>query len=93
MAALDAKGVTLHCTGSGPPLVLLHCLGADHKFWDFTAALSDKFTLLRYDLPGQTPRQCRTIPIRLRICPSGLPRSCTPTVLAERASPAFRSAG
>ena len=38
--------------GSGPPLVLLHCLGVDHHFWDFAAPLSAEFTLYRYDLPG-----------------------------------------
>jgi 3-oxoadipate enol-lactonase len=38
--------------GSGPPLVLLHCLGVDHHFWDFAAPLASEFTLYRYDLPG-----------------------------------------
>jgi 3-oxoadipate enol-lactonase len=38
--------------GSGPPLVLLHCLGVDHHFWDFAKPLSEDFTLYRYDLPG-----------------------------------------
>ena len=38
--------------GSGPPLVLLHCLGVDHHFWDFAKPLSAEFTLYRYDLPG-----------------------------------------
>jgi 3-oxoadipate enol-lactonase len=38
--------------GSGPPLVLLHCLGVDHHFWDFATSLSAEFTLYRYDLPG-----------------------------------------
>ena len=38
--------------GSGRPLVLLHCLGVDHHFWDFAAPLSAEFTLYRYDLPG-----------------------------------------
>src|SRR5471032_3302358 len=38
--------------GSGPPLVLLHCLGVDHRFWDFAKPLADEFTLYRYDLPG-----------------------------------------
>jgi 3-oxoadipate enol-lactonase len=38
--------------GSGPPLVLLHCLGVDHHFWDFAAPLASQFTLYRYDLPG-----------------------------------------
>lgn len=38
--------------GHGPPLVLLHCLGVDHHFWDFATPLSAEFTLYRYDLPG-----------------------------------------
>jgi 3-oxoadipate enol-lactonase len=38
--------------GDGPPLVLLHCLGVDHHFWDFAKPLSTDFTLFRYDLPG-----------------------------------------
>jgi 3-oxoadipate enol-lactonase len=38
--------------GSGPPLVLLHCLGVDHHFWDFARPLAAEFTLYRYDLPG-----------------------------------------
>jgi 3-oxoadipate enol-lactonase len=38
--------------GSGPPLVLLHCLGVDHRFWDFAKPLAAEFTLYRYDLPG-----------------------------------------
>jgi 3-oxoadipate enol-lactonase len=49
---LDASAVTLHREGDGPPLVLLHCLGVDHHFWDFAADLAADFTLLRYDLPG-----------------------------------------
>ncbi|HEX5507474.1 MAG TPA: alpha/beta fold hydrolase [Pseudolabrys sp.] len=52
MSALDAKSVTPHRMGSGAPLVLLHCLGVDHRFWDFATPLADRFTLLRYDLPG-----------------------------------------
>jgi 3-oxoadipate enol-lactonase len=44
--------VTLHRSGSGTPLVLVHCLGVDHRFWDFLAPLADSVTLARYDLPG-----------------------------------------
>src|SRR6266487_367846 len=52
MAALDPQSVQLHRSGSGPPLVLLHCLGVDYRFWDFAVPLTSDFTLLRYDLPG-----------------------------------------
>jgi 3-oxoadipate enol-lactonase len=38
--------------GTGPPLMLLHCLGVDHRFWDFARPLTQDFTLYRYDLPG-----------------------------------------
>src|SRR3954453_11705768 len=39
--------------GSGPALVLLHCLGVDHRLWDIAAAgLERDFTLLTYDFPG-----------------------------------------
>lgn len=57
MGALNAKDIKIHATGAGPPLVLLHCLGVDHRFWDFAAPLSGNFSLLRYDLPGhgETP--------------------------------------
>ena len=49
---LDAATIKLHHAGHGPPLVLLHCLGVDRHFWDFSADLARDFTLLRYDLPG-----------------------------------------
>jgi 3-oxoadipate enol-lactonase len=47
----------LHLSGTGPALVLLHCLGVDHHFWDFASALERDYTLVRYDLPGhgETP--------------------------------------
>jgi 3-oxoadipate enol-lactonase len=48
---ISAKAV-LHRHGSGPPLVLLHCLGVDRHFWDFASPLSRHFELLTYDLPG-----------------------------------------
>jgi 3-oxoadipate enol-lactonase len=49
---LDASAITLHREGHGPPLVLLHCLGVDHRFWDFAAPLAADVAVLRYDLPG-----------------------------------------
>src|SRR5437879_257241 len=38
--------------GSGKPLILLHCLGVDHRFSDFAKPLTQDFTLYRYALPG-----------------------------------------
>ena len=53
MNALPLDGLRLHRTGSGPALVLLHCLGVDHRLWDFALArLSPRFTVLTYDFPG-----------------------------------------
>src|SRR5665811_1922710 len=52
MTKIDDRSVTVHQQGSGPALVLLHCLGVDRHFWDFAAELSGDFTLVTYDLPG-----------------------------------------
>jgi pimeloyl-ACP methyl ester carboxylesterase len=50
---LSAASIKLHRRGSGPPLVLVHCLGVDHRLWDIAAAdLEADFTLVSYDLPG-----------------------------------------
>lgn len=50
---LDAVSVKVHRKGSGPTLVLLHCLGVDHGLWDIAAAgLEANFSLLSYDFPG-----------------------------------------
>ena len=51
MATLDTD-IRIQRDGSGSPLVLLHCLGVDHRFWDFALWLGADFTLYRYDLPG-----------------------------------------
>jgi pimeloyl-ACP methyl ester carboxylesterase len=52
-AGLDAASIRVHRKGSGPTLVLLHCLGVDHGLWDIAAAgLEDSLTLLSYDFPG-----------------------------------------
>src|SRR3954469_8805286 len=52
-SGLDLGRITVHRKGSGPTLVLLHCLGVDHGLWDIAAAgLEDSFTLLSYDFPG-----------------------------------------
>lgn len=51
--ALETGGVTFHRRGQGPPLMLLHCLGVDHRLWDLACAgLERDFTLLAYDFPG-----------------------------------------
>ncbi|MGH7007138.1 MAG: alpha/beta fold hydrolase [Stellaceae bacterium] len=52
-ATLDARSVTLHRTGNGPPLVLLHCLGVDHRLWPIAiGGMEYERTLLAYDFPG-----------------------------------------
>lgn len=50
---LRADATPVHRTGTGPAVVLLHCLGVDHRLWDVTVErLKDRFTLVTYDLPG-----------------------------------------
>ncbi|MBV9826946.1 MAG: alpha/beta fold hydrolase [Alphaproteobacteria bacterium] len=53
--------ITVHRKGSGPALVLLHCLGVDHRLWDIAAAgLERDFTLITYDFPGHGDRAVPT---------------------------------
>ncbi len=52
MTTLNPRSISLERRGSGPPLVLLHCLGVDHHFWDFAGDLARDYTLIAYDLPG-----------------------------------------
>ncbi len=56
-APLDPAAVRVHRAGSGPALVMLHCLGMTHHLWDGLARLTDQYTLLSYDFPGhgETP--------------------------------------
>ena len=49
---LDAAAVTLHRRGRGKPLVLLHCLGMNHRFWDVLEPLADHYELISYSFPG-----------------------------------------
>jgi 3-oxoadipate enol-lactonase len=51
MNTLDSA-IDVITEGRGEPLVLLHCLGVDHHFWDFARPLASDFALYRYDLPG-----------------------------------------
>jgi 3-oxoadipate enol-lactonase len=45
--------VAIHRRGTGPAVVLLHCLGVDHRLWDIAApGLSDSFETLSYDFAG-----------------------------------------
>jgi 3-oxoadipate enol-lactonase len=55
---IDPAAVRVQRKGRGPALVLLHCLGVDHRLWDIAAAgLERDFTLVTYDFPGhgETP--------------------------------------
>jgi 3-oxoadipate enol-lactonase len=55
---LAEASIRVHRKGTGPAVVLLHCLGVDHGLWDLAAAgLEQSFTLLSYDFPGhgETP--------------------------------------
>jgi 3-oxoadipate enol-lactonase len=51
MSRLDSN-VPVVREGDGEALILLHCLGVDHHFWDFAAPLRADFAIYRYDLPG-----------------------------------------
>jgi 3-oxoadipate enol-lactonase len=58
MSNFDPRSIKVHRKGRGPALVLLHCLGVDHRLWDIAAAgLERDFTLVTYDFPGhgETP--------------------------------------
>lgn len=52
MPALDPTAIRVHRSGSGPALVMLHCLGMTHHLWGCLSGLGNRFTLLSYDLPG-----------------------------------------
>ena len=53
MASLGIEFVVRDAESRGPHLVLLHCLGVDHRFWDpLLPALGQRFTVWRTDLPG-----------------------------------------
>ncbi|HET9904589.1 MAG TPA: alpha/beta fold hydrolase [Xanthobacteraceae bacterium] len=53
MRLLPVEGVRRHRSGRGPVVVMLHCLGVDHRLWDAAAAALDgSYSILRYDLPG-----------------------------------------
>lgn len=51
--------------GNGPVMILIHPLGADHRYWDDLAHTLDGYRLIAYDLPGHGGRS--TIPGGYRI--------------------------
>jgi 3-oxoadipate enol-lactonase len=57
MSRLSGADLRIHREGSGRPVVLLHCLGVDHRFWDYAGIPDGRYSVLRYDLPGhgETP--------------------------------------
>lgn len=62
MTRLNTRSVLVHDHGDGPSVLLLHCLGVDHRFWDFAASLSGDFRLIAYDLPGHGTTAVPDIP-------------------------------
>lgn len=51
--ALSAADIDIVSEGSGPAVVMLHCLGVDHHVWDdAVVALGPDARALRYDFPG-----------------------------------------
>jgi 3-oxoadipate enol-lactonase len=43
----------IHRRGTGSPIILLHCLGVDHRLWELAAPhLSESFETLSYDFTG-----------------------------------------
>jgi pimeloyl-ACP methyl ester carboxylesterase len=53
-------------SGEGPPLVLVHGLGASHAMWMWQAdALAERFTVVRYDLLGHGESGDPTLPCRM----------------------------
>jgi pimeloyl-ACP methyl ester carboxylesterase len=52
MPPLDATIISPHRAGTGPAVVLLHGLGATRRTWDGLAALTTRFELVSFDLPG-----------------------------------------
>ena len=56
---------TLHSTGEGPPVLLLHPLGVDRSFWDDVVPALAGFEVLTYDFPGHgstpAPEQAYTV--------------------------------
>jgi len=59
---LNPADVTLHRRGKGPPLVLLHCLGQTHRFWDVFEPLVDRYELIAYSFPGHGDTRLPTHP-------------------------------
>ena len=53
LVEVEGRTMSIETQGSGPPVVLLHGLGSTANVWEAQVrALSDRFTLVRYDLQG-----------------------------------------
>lgn len=60
--SLDPSTIRVHRKGRGPTLVMLHCLGMTRHLWDCLDALSDRFELISYDLPGHGETALPAVP-------------------------------
>ena len=89
---LDPATIRLHRAGSGPALVMLHCLGMTHHLWDCLGGLADTYTLLSYDLPGHGETPVPAAPYGSRNWRRSLPACCGARASARRMSWASRSA-
>lgn len=50
---VDGARIRYRREGAGPPVVLIHGLGASLEVWDLTTpALADRHTVVRFDFPG-----------------------------------------
>src|SRR5260370_31720114 len=82
--ATSYRGLAYERTGSGPGVVLLHCLGGDRTVWDEEALrLAKTHTVLNVELPGHGQS-----PAPARVNFSEIARQVTQLIRDQRLAPA-----